>query len=241
MGMHFSADLELGRLLALDVNGKVETLEEFLEHIRERYELTGVVYHCPAVSRSSSSRLLGFEEGSTSVSPLQELSETILRLARRTTVALDWSNLPRSALNVRRTLDRVRDRGVVRQCLTIPLHGPRKEDFAVFSVISSESDNAWYMRNIALMKDLFPIAHFVHQCSLNMETMREPAEPPLLGLREIEMLQWLADGCSPEAIARETRSSTTIVEACLESARYKLGALTLTHALVKALRAGFIH
>jgi DNA-binding CsgD family transcriptional regulator len=55
------------------------------------------------------------------------------------------------------------------------------------------------------------------------------------------MLQWLADGCGPEAIARETRSSTTVVDACLESARYKLGALTLTHALVKALRAGLIH
>jgi LuxR family quorum-sensing system transcriptional regulator SinR len=241
MGMHFSADLELGRLLALDVKGKVETLEEFLEHIRERYDLTGVAYHCPSVSRSSSSRLLGFEEESTSVSPLQELNEAILRLAKRTTLALDWSNLPLRAWNSRRTLDKLRDGGTVRHGLTIPLHGPSTADFALFSVTSAERDEIWQRRNSALLKDLFPIAHFVHQCSLNMETMCEPAEPPLLGSREIEMLQWLADGCSPEAIARETRSSTTVVDACLESARYKLGALTLTHALVKALRAGFIH
>jgi DNA-binding CsgD family transcriptional regulator len=241
MGMHFSADLELGRLLALDVRGKVETLEEFLEHVRERYDLAGIAYHSPAVSTSSSSRPLGFEGGLTTTSPMRDFGETIFRLARRTTVALDWSDLPRPAWNARRILDKVRDEGTVRQGLTIPLHGPSPTDFALFSVTSSESDEEWRRRSNALLKEMYPIAHYVHQCARNLDAREEPAEPTPLGSREVEMLQWLADGCGPEAIARETRSSTTVVDACLESARYKLGALTLTHALVKALRAGLIH
>lgn len=56
--------------------------------------------------------------------------------------------------------------------------------------------------------------------------------------REIEALQWAAEGASVEEIGVAMGIASETVKAHLDSARYKLQALNRTHAIAKALRAG---
>lgn len=59
--------------------------------------------------------------------------------------------------------------------------------------------------------------------------------------REIEALEWAAEGKSVEDAALLMRISAITVRAHLESARHKLNALNRVHAITKTIRAGKIH
>ncbi|WP_026606049.1 response regulator transcription factor [Methylocapsa acidiphila] len=58
--------------------------------------------------------------------------------------------------------------------------------------------------------------------------------------RQIETLQWVAEGKSTEDIAIILNISPETVKKQIEAAREKLNAVNRAHAVAKAIRAGFI-
>ena len=64
------------------------------------------------------------------------------------------------------------------------------------------------------------------------------AEP--LSEREVQVIQAVSAGCSNKAVARELRVSEETVRAHLKSVFVKLGAADRTHAVVIAMRRGYI-
>jgi DNA-binding CsgD family transcriptional regulator len=122
--------------------------------------------------------------------------------------------------------------------LAIPVRGPVNGLWALFSVTSFDSDAQWEARRHELMRDMVHVAHFVHQKAYDMHGAVEEIALGSLTRREIEALQWAAEGASVEEIAAAMRIASETVKAHLDSARYKLQALNRTHAIAKALRAG---
>jgi DNA-binding CsgD family transcriptional regulator len=130
--------------------------------------------------------------------------------------------------------------GVGRQGLTIPVRGPTNGLWALFTVTSDESDADWSSRRHELMRDLVHVAHYVHQRAYELHAEDAPIDLNAITKREIEALEWSAEGKSISDIAILMRISSETVKAHLDSARFKLQALNRVHAVSKAIRGGLI-
>ena len=64
---------------------------------------------------------------------------------------------------------------------------------------------------------------------------------PSLSSREVEILQWVAEGKSQQDIGDILSISHRTVEVHLRSGRDKLGALTTAQAVGRAISLGLIH
>ena len=69
---------------------------------------------------------------------------------------------------------------------------------------------------------------------------REPAPPPELTPREMEVLQRVARGLSNKAIGRELQLQEGTVKTYLRRLRKRMGARDRTHAVVHAMRIGLV-
>ena len=87
-------------------------------------------------------------------------------------------------------------------------------------------------------KDILLISHLVHQQAkriLNSETDAPTAD---LSPREKEALIQLSQGQSRAAVADTLHISENTLRAYINSARHKLGAMNVTHAVALALARG---
>jgi DNA-binding CsgD family transcriptional regulator len=133
-----------------------------------------------------------------------------------------------------------KEAGVGEQGLTIPVRGPANGLWALFSVTSHETDSNWSGRRFELTKDLVHIAHYVHQRAYSLHAQEDELDLNTITKREIEALEWSAEGKSLADISILMRISVETVKAHLDSARFKLHALNRVHAVTKAIRAGLI-
>jgi DNA-binding CsgD family transcriptional regulator len=90
------------------------------------------------------------------------------------------------------------------------------------------------------MRDLVHVAHYVHQRAYELHAEDAPIDLNTITKRELETLEWSAEGKSIADIAILMRISSETVKAHLDSARFKLQALNRVHAVSKAIRAGLI-
>lgn len=238
-------DVDIRRLLQLESNITDETLDGFLELIRHNYGLAHTVYFCPSfrgrsindpfVSTTYSEQWSKHyrDEGYVLIDPVNNVGA-------RSLLPIDWGRLPRTDKRVRKMFGESWDAGVGRQGLTIPVRGPTNGLWALFTVTSHESDLEWSARRHELMKDLVHVAHYVHQRAYEMHVKDDVLDLNAITKREIEALEWSAEGKSVADIAILMRISTETVKAHLDSARFKLQALNRVHAVTKAIRAGLI-
>lgn len=245
-------DIGVDRALRLERDFGEQVLDEFLELIRHHLELAqisyaGSVFPGPAMSGVA----LSLIQGGRCVPSFRDARlvfiEVMLALRVRSAVPLDWAELAKGDPKLRRLFDEARDAGFGRQGLTIPVLGKGNTVCALLNATSDESDGVWDARRLELTRDLMRIAHFVHQRACDHYVERKRGQPGRrkrdagnLSAREIEALQGAADGREPAEIAGAMRVSSAVVTAYLESARYKLQALNNTHAIITALRAGWI-
>jgi DNA-binding CsgD family transcriptional regulator len=82
--------------------------------------------------------------------------------------------------------------------------------------------------------ELATIAYLFHQCSIG-EVRRRHRGIPRLSSRERDALQFVASGLRAEAIAHRMGIARVTVELHLRSARRKLKAATLPHAVARAI------
>jgi DNA-binding CsgD family transcriptional regulator len=238
-------DVDIRTLLNLEVDLTDQSLEGFIDFIRNRYGLANSVYLCPSfrgfsltnpfiVTTYSETWAEHYRsEGYVSVDPVNNVGA-------RSVLPLDWSRLPRTDKKVLRMFGEAKDAGVGHQGLTIPVRGPKNGLWALFSVTSDESDVEWSSRRYDLMRDLVHVANYVHQRAYELHTEEAPIDLNAITKREVEALEWSAEGKSLADIAILMRISAETVKAHLDSARYKLQALNRVHAVTKAIRAGLI-
>jgi DNA-binding CsgD family transcriptional regulator len=232
-------DVGIQTLLKLEADPGGQPFCGFLAFIRQHYALSEVAYYCPSFrGRSLADPFLALAPDRASPDQARARYEAIFEPAFsdgvRAVLPTDWSKLP---------LRIGKNGGFVqrpRQGLTIPVRGPTNSIWALFGATSDESDAEWAERRPTLMKDLVHVAHFAHQRAYDLHAKDAPIDLNAITRREIEALEWSADGKDLAEIAVAMRISIDTVKAHLDSARYKLQALNRVHAVTKAIRAGLI-
>jgi LuxR family quorum-sensing system transcriptional regulator SinR len=232
-------DVGIETLLKLEADLTDQPLDGFLAFIRRHYALSEVAYYCPSFrGRSLADPFLALAPDHTSPEEARAHYKAIFEPAfshgARSLLPVDWARLPVRERKGARRGDRQR------QGLTIPVRGPANGVWALFGVTSDESDIEWAERRHELVKDLVHVAHYVHQRAYNLHAKDAPIDLSAITRREIEALEWSAEGKTPAEIATEMRISLETVKAHLDSARYKLQALNRVHTVTKAIRAGLI-
>jgi DNA-binding CsgD family transcriptional regulator len=234
-------DVDIRRLLHLDEDLSDQSLDGFIEFIRRHYGLSNIAYHCPSFrGRSLADPFLRLTYGDSWLERYKEFIDPVLQIGARSVLPVDWARLPYMDKKVRRSFDEAKQSGIGCQGLTIPVRGPTNGLWALFSVTSDESDLEWAGRRCDLMRDLVHVAHYVHQRECDLHATEEPIDLNAITKREVEALEWSAEGKSLADIAILMRISAETVKAHLDSARFKLQAFNRVHAVTKAIRAGLI-
>lgn len=232
-------DVGIGLLLKLDADPADQSLGWFLSFIRNHYALADVAYYCPSFrGRSLAEPFLALADEHVSAQHAEvaykNTFEPIFSFGVHSLLPLDWARLPTKIRN---------GRGVTRsprQGLTIPVRGPANGIWALFGVSAEDSDADWSARRHALMKDLVHVAHYVHQRAYSLHAADAPIDLNAITKRELEALEYSAEGKNLPEIAILMRISLETVKAHLDSARFKLQALNRVHTVSKAIRAGLI-
>jgi DNA-binding CsgD family transcriptional regulator len=238
-------DVDVRTLLQLETDLTDQTLDGFIDYVRKHYGLANIAYLCPSF------------RGRSMVDPFANMTysdawiehyraqgyapvDPVINIGARSVLPVDWARLPRIDKKVQRLFGEAKDAGVGQQGLTIPVRGPTNGLWALFIATSNESDASWSGRRFELMKDLVHVAHYVHQRAYELHAEDVPVDLNAITKREVEALEWSAEGKSLADIAILMRISAETVKAHLDSARFKLQALNRVHAVTKAIRAGLI-
>ena len=211
-------------------------LPEFLEFVRKHHRLETLSYVWPAravwlikntcLSLAYSDAWLDHCAAKTCVAAQEEN-------------ALDWSFISRLDAAIEQA--RNESNFSVASCgMIIPLRGAHGSLDALVGITVNEPEESWPRRRIGLTRDLTNVAHYIHQRADVLWPSGSKAEHEPLTMQEMESLAGLADGVALTDIATAMRVGESVVRACLDSARWKLGALTLEQAAAKALREGLI-
>jgi DNA-binding NarL/FixJ family response regulator len=85
------------------------------------------------------------------------------------------------------------------------------------------------------------IAHYFHQKVLEIEKVTVARSEPLLSSREVDVLTGISVGKNRSQIAHDLSISENTLRVYLDSARHKLGALNITHAVAIGIHRGLIN
>ena len=170
------------------------------------------------------------------------LFDPILPLTYRRGLPVDWQavrgNLPLSD-EQRAALEFLESGMGFPGGITVPIHLPGNR-FAFVSGVSRRAGQEWTALSAATMVPLMALAHTFH----HIVATRFPAvvgTPPLrLTRREIECLQFAANGNSAPATARLLNRSVDTVRRHLKSAMAKLGAKTIAQSVAIGASCGLL-
>lgn len=152
---------------------------------------------------------------------------------------VDWKQLDWSNKAARDFHQDAIAHGVGNQGYSIPIRGPNGQ-FALFTASHNCDDDTWADFTEKNRRDLILIAHTFNQKGLELEQGRIPEPVGQLSPREIDAMSFLAMGYSRAQVAATLSISEHTLRAYIESARFKLGALNTTHAVVRAVERGLI-
>ena len=233
-------------LAKLDAAASLDDRAHVLYLVQDSMSIANIIYHCPTLN--------GFNLENPAIATTHSIEwqnhyrkekfieiDPVYNNSAHTILPLDWAKIDRSSPKIKRFFSHALDSGVGRNGLTIPVRGPSNGMWALFGVSTQDNEREWDLRRRELLKDAMVLAHYIHQRAVEIygypgESFSLKAITP----REREALSWSAEGKSFQDIATIMRISAETVKAHLDSARFKLGALTRTHAVVKALRAGIV-
>jgi DNA-binding CsgD family transcriptional regulator len=224
----------------LQTTKSIEELQVWAHELRDALGVTHVIYH--------TANLKGEQVGAFTYSidwarryveqDYRSVDPVILGSVRRFH-PMDWKTLDWSNPAARQFLREAMEAGVGNQGWSIPLWGPSGE-FAMFSVNHHASDEDWDKLTRVRAKDFLLVAHLVHQQAMRIIS-KEFAEPVRdLSPREREALTQLGLGMSRAKVAESLGISENTLRAYIDSARHKLGAANVTHAVALAAERGMI-
>ncbi len=238
-------EIDIRTLLRLETDFTDQGLDDFIEYVRGHYGLANIAYLCPSFrGRSMVDPFANMTYSEEWIRHYRSNSyaniDPVINVGARSLLPVDWARLPRNDKKVQRLFGEAKDAGVGQQGLTIPVRGPTNGLWALFIATSDESDRDWALRRYELMRDLVHVAHYVHQRAYSLHIEDAQVDLNVITKREIEALEWSAEGKTLADTSILMRISVETVKAHLDSARFKLHALNRVHAVTKAIRAGLI-
>ncbi|MGJ8529617.1 helix-turn-helix transcriptional regulator [Maritalea sp.] len=129
------------------------------------------------------------------------------------------------------------EHGLGNQGITVPIHGPEGECCAMSANVSM-SNRQWRDKRNKILPHLVLFAHQFHAKVLKL-CQPSPGEVQLSN-REIEVLQWAAEGKSVWETAQILGISDHSVKTYLQNCQRKLRGVNKLHAVVTAMRLGAI-
>ena len=169
-----------------------------------------------------------------------ELIDPVLQGAAGAFAPIDWSDLDWSPPPRKRFLQDAGDFGVGNQGLTVPIRGPNGQ-FALFTVNKACAPSVWAKLMANYRTDFTLIAHYTHQQALKLTTPPQDAPVRSLSAREMDAIRLIADGLSRGKAADRLGISENTFRVYIDSARHKLGALNIPHAIALAAYRGVIN
>jgi DNA-binding CsgD family transcriptional regulator len=147
---------------------------------------------------------------------------------------LDWSDAPRQGFR-----EEAIAFGVGNQGYTVPVRGPSGQ-YAIFTINKTCGRDTWEKLLKENRTDLMLLAHFTHQRVLNLAGVEDsmPARP--LSARERDAMRLIASGLSRGQAAEKLGISENTFRVYIDSARHKLCALNVPHAIALAAHKGII-
>jgi DNA-binding CsgD family transcriptional regulator len=249
---------------ALPERGCIEDLGIVIEKIRDIYALDHVVYHALSLGaadqalkqngtgalKRDSGLWLRDPEAFVTFTYSSEWGKRYLEADYRRIdpvvegaisgfMPLDWKALPWDTKKRRQMRFESVECGLGNQGCTIPIRGPDGQ-FAIFTVNKSCSDEEWERYLGEYKGEMMIVAHFFHQKVLEIESVFGSPQPIKLSDRERDALSYIAAGRSRAQAADKLQISENTLRVYLDTARHKLGALNLPHAIALAVRKGFL-
>lgn len=152
---------------------------------------------------------------------------------------MDWKTLDWSSPQARQMLREALAAGLGNQGWSVPIWGPSGE-FAMFSVNHLATDEDWAALIREAAKDILLASHLVHQQAKRILDNEFDGPTAELSPREREVLARLSLGESRARVADALQISENTLRGYVDSARHKLGAMNVTHAVALATARGLI-
>ncbi|MFO1107079.1 MAG: LuxR family transcriptional regulator [Amaricoccus sp.] len=224
----------------LQTTSSIEELQVWAHELRDGLGVTHVVYH---TVKQNGENVGAFTYDLNWVRRYIEknykaIDPVVLGAVRRFH-PIDWKTLDWSSPVARSFLREAIAAGVGNQGWSIPIWGPNGE-FAMFTVNHKATDDEWARMTRHHARDFLLVSHLVHQQAKRI--IHKEVSPPTTDLspREREALTLLSIGLSRAEVADSLRISENTLRAYVDSARHKLGAMNITHAVALALARGVI-
>lgn len=257
---------KIERLLAtFPAAGSIENLGDIIDAIRDIYTLDHVIYYAVSLGRThmlasrSGEGLLSKDTGfwkreAASFAALTYPGEWVVRYqeagytridptiesAIQSFMPVDWRQIAWDTPKKRAFLREAVECGIGNQGYTIPIRGPDGQ-FAAFTINKSCRDEEWQKLLEESSRDFLLISHFFHQKVLELEKLFGAPPAPALSSRERDVLNLLAQGKSRGQISEMLEISENTLRVYIDSARHKLGALNIPHAVAVASSRGILN
>ena len=157
--------------------------------------------------------------------------------------AVNWADLDWSGAPLKRFMLEASDFGIGNHGLTVPVRGPNGQ-FAMFTVNKRCANTEWESLLTAYRNDFTLLAHYVHQQALTFAVSDSnilAGQPQrALSARERDAISLIADGLSRGQAADKLGISENTFRVYIDSARHKLGALNIPHAVALAAYRGVV-
>lgn len=224
----------------LQTTKSIEELRAWVHELRDALGVAHVFYH--------TANLKGEQVGIFTydiawirryvVNNYSQYDPVVLGAAQRFT-PMDWKSLDWSTPQARRIMREARAAGVGNQGWSVPIWGPGGQ-LALFVVNDEADDDRWAAFTRARAKDLLVIGHLVHQHATRIVNQDTDVVAAELSPREKQALMQLSQGQARAEVAATLQISENTLRAYIDSARHKLGAMNVTHAVAIALARGII-
>lgn len=152
---------------------------------------------------------------------------------------VDWVRFSGDA-GFARVFQSSRDFGIHPQGISVPIRGPYG-DCGILNVTRACDDHEWQLLKRKIIGELQVAAVHLHDSVMSVTSIAGFQPYHGLSSREREILQWVAAGKQQQDVGDILSISARTVEVHLRSAREKLGALTTSQAVGRAIRLGVIH
>jgi DNA-binding CsgD family transcriptional regulator len=152
---------------------------------------------------------------------------------------VDWTRLSGDE-GFDRIFLNARDFGILPQGISVPIRGPYG-DCGILNVTRACSDREWQLLKRKIIGELQIAAVHIHDSVMSEVALNGFQRFHGLSSREREIMQWIAAGKQQQDVGDILSISARTIEVHLRSAREKLGALTTSQAVGRAIRLGLIH
>jgi len=166
-------------------------------------------------------------------------TDPVMNMAFASFDPIDWSELDWGGNRNQQFLNEANEFGIGNQGYSVPVRGPGGQ-FAVFTINKTCRSEVWLQLLNTYRTDFLLLAHFTHQQMLKMAGKEHTHPKRPLSNRERDAVRLIADGLSRGQAADKLGISENTFRVYIDSARHKLGALNVPHAVALASHRGLI-